>query len=100
MDFLFIALRLEVRQQGFTEFTQGMAPLSGLAPARSRRLWDRFGGLIRRHGGQPDNFAGVRALKCKFDPQWRRRYLATSSAYLPTGPLADAARLSARKRAS
>lgn len=97
MDFLFIALMLNLKEQGFKEFTMGVAPLSGLEPARSRRLWDRFGALIYRHGGAFYNFSGLRHFKEKFDPEWSPRYLATSSARLPLIPLADAARLIARK---
>lgn len=93
MDFLFVALMLELKRQGYSEFTLGIAPLSGLVPRRSRRLWDHFGSLIYRHGGHFYNFAGLRAFKEKFGPDWRPRYLATSSAHLPLVQLADAARL-------
>ncbi|NGM87332.1 bifunctional lysylphosphatidylglycerol flippase/synthetase MprF [Parapusillimonas sp. SGNA-6] len=97
MDFLFIALMLALKEQGYAEFSLGMAPLSGLTPQRSRRLWDRFGALIYRRGGRFYNFSGLRAFKEKFDPTWHPRYLATTSARLPLTQLADSARLIARK---
>lgn len=97
MDFLFTALMLRLKQEGYAEFTMGMAPLSGLAPERSRRLWDRFGALIYRHGGHFYNFSGLRTFKDKFGPEWRPRYLATTSAYLPLVQITDAARLISRK---
>lgn len=100
MEFLFIALMLELKEEGYAEFSLGMAPLSGLAPQRSRRLWDRFGALIYRHGGRFYNFSGLRAFKEKFHPEWHPRYLATTSTRVPLVPLADAARLIARKPAS
>jgi phosphatidylglycerol lysyltransferase len=86
-----------LKARGFAEFSLGMAPLSGLNPNRSGRLWDRFGSLIYRHGGGFYNFAGLRAFKQKFDPDWRPHYLATATALPPVGPLADAARLIAQR---
>lgn len=93
MEFLFTELMLQLKAQGYRAFSLGMAPLSGLAPERSRRLWDRFGALIYRHGGNFYNFAGLRAFKDKFHPDWRPRYLAAPSALPPLLTLADAARL-------
>lgn len=93
MEFLFTDLMLQLKAQGCLTFSLGMAPLSGLAPERSHRLWDRFGALIYRHGGNFYNFEGLRAFKDKFDPDWRPRYLAAPSALPPLLPLADAAKL-------
>lgn len=93
MDFLFTDLMLGLKAEGYRAFSLGMAPLSGLAPERSRRLWDRFGALIYSHGGNFYNFEGLRAYKDKFDPDWRPRYLAAPSALPPLLTLADAARL-------
>lgn len=97
MDFLFTALMLTLKDRGCRVFSLGMAPLSGLQPERSRRLWDRFGALIYRHGGSFYNFAGLRAFKEKFAPEWRPHYLAAPSRLPPLRPLADAARLIAGK---
>jgi len=93
MEFLFTALMLQLKEDGYRRFSLGMAPLSGLAPERSRRMWDRFGALIYRHGRSFYNFEGLRAFKAKFDPDWRPRYLAAPSALPPLLTLADAARL-------
>ncbi|MFN3646059.1 MAG: bifunctional lysylphosphatidylglycerol flippase/synthetase MprF [Gemmobacter sp.] len=93
MDFLFTDLMLRLKAEGYRAFSLGMAPLSGLAPERSRRLWDRFGALIYSHGGNFYNFEGLRAFKDKFHPDWRPRYLAAPSALPPLLTLADAARL-------
>ncbi|MCE8468573.1 phosphatidylglycerol lysyltransferase domain-containing protein, partial [Rhodovulum sulfidophilum] len=93
MEFLFTALMLRLKEEGHAAFSLGMAPLSGLSPERSRRLWDRFGALIYRHGRSFYNFEGLRAFKAKFDPDWRPRYLAAPSALPPLLTLADAARL-------
>lgn len=93
MDFLLTEMMLQLRAGGWTSLSLGMAPLSGLDPARSRRLWDRFGALIFRHGGNFDDFAGLRAFKQKFDPDWRPRYLAVPTSLPPLRPLVDAATL-------
>ena len=93
MEFLFTELMLQLKAQGFSRFSLGMAPLSGLSFERSRRMWDRFGNLIYRHGGAFYNFEGLRAFKAKFDPEWVPHYLATPSGMPPLLPLADAARL-------
>ncbi|UXU75920.1 MULTISPECIES: bifunctional lysylphosphatidylglycerol flippase/synthetase MprF [unclassified Paracoccus (in: a-proteobacteria)] len=93
MEFLFTELMLRLKAQGYRAFSLGMAPLSGLVPERSRRLWDRFGALIYRHGGNFYNFQGLRAFKDKFQPDWRPRYLAAPSAAPPLLTLADVARL-------
>ncbi len=93
MEFLFTDLMLRLKAEGFVEFSLGMAPLAGLDPKRSRRLWDRFGAALYRHGGDFYNFAGLRAFKAKFGPVWRPRYLAAPAAPTPLLPLADAALL-------
>lgn len=98
MEFLFTEVMLQLKAQGFARFSLGMAPLSGLDPDRSGRLWDRFGNLIYRHGGSFYNFEGLRAFKAKFDPDWLPHYLATPSGLPPLIPLADAARLISRDR--
>ncbi|KGJ05371.1 hypothetical protein IT41_06270 [Paracoccus halophilus] len=96
MEFLFTELMLRMKARGFGRFSLGMAPLSGLSPQRSGRLWDRFGDIAYRHGGAFYNFEGLRAFKAKFDPEWVPHYVATPSGMPPLLPLADAARLIAR----
>ncbi|WP_235931115.1 bifunctional lysylphosphatidylglycerol flippase/synthetase MprF [Paracoccus xiamenensis] len=96
MEFMFTEVMLQLKAQGFTRFSLGMAPLAGLTPHRSGRIWDRFGHIIYRRGGRFYNFEGLRAFKRKFDPEWYPHYLATSSGLPPLVPLTDAARLIAR----
>lgn len=93
MEFLFTELMLVLKAEGVRAFSLGMAPLSGLDPDRSHRIWDRFGAIIFQHGGNFYNFQGLRAFKDKFDPAWRVRYMAAPSALAPFLVLADAARL-------
>lgn len=97
MEFMFTALMLALKERGYPAFSLGMAPLAGLDPNRSRRVWDRFGALIFRHGGSFYKFEGLRAFKNKFAPDWQPHYLATPTTLPPLLPLADAARLIARQ---
>ncbi|WP_185958552.1 bifunctional lysylphosphatidylglycerol flippase/synthetase MprF [Paracoccus laeviglucosivorans] len=97
MEFMFTALMLTLKERGYPAFSLGMAPLAGLDPNRSRRVWDRFGSLIFRHGGSFYRFEGLRAFKDKFGPDWTPHYLATPTSMPPLLPLADAARLIARQ---
>jgi len=78
MDFLFIELILTLKQQGYNEFSLGMAPLSGFTGHDHARLWDRFGLMIYKNGKRFYNFEGLRNFKNKFDPQWVPRYMATT----------------------
>lgn len=75
MDFLFTELMLNLKDQGYEEFSLGMAPLAGLETRRGSRWTARMGALIYRHGGHFYNFEGLRRFKDKFDPEWRPRFL-------------------------
>ncbi|WP_340151971.1 bifunctional lysylphosphatidylglycerol flippase/synthetase MprF [uncultured Sneathiella sp.] len=77
MDYLFIRLMLQLKEEGYREFSLGMAPLSGLEQTRHKRLWDRLGITIYHLGEHFYNFEGLRAYKNKFGPEWRPRYMAT-----------------------
>jgi len=93
VEFLFTGLALALKAEGYDVLSLGMAPLAGFETRRTGRLWQRFGAAIFRHGGNFYNFAGLRAFKAQFDPDWRPHYLAVPSALPPLGPLADAALL-------
>lgn len=77
MDFLFVALMLALTEEGFQQFSLGMAPLSGLGSSRHPKIWDRVAGSVSRLGGHFYNFEGLRDYKDKFAPEWRSRYLMT-----------------------
>ena len=93
MDFLFIELFLWGQAQGHTRFSLGMAPLSGLAEHRLAGRWNRFAGLVARHGERFYGFSGLRRFKSKFAPQWRPRYLAAPGGVHLPAALLDATRL-------
>lgn len=93
MQFLFLELIAHFRDHGATEFSLGMAPLSGLEARHGTRLWNRFGAVLFRHGGAFYNFAGLRAFKQKFQPVWHPRFLAVPGSLPPLAALRDVALL-------
>ncbi len=76
MEYLFIQSILWAKEEGFSRFSVGMAPLSGLAEGPLAPSWSRFGATLFRLGEHFYNFQGLRAYKEKFDPEWEPRYLA------------------------
>jgi phosphatidylglycerol lysyltransferase len=71
-----VQLMLWGRQEGYTWFSLGMAPLSGIENRIAAPLWNRMGALLFQHGEHFYNFQGLRQYKDKFDPVWKPKYLA------------------------
>lgn len=93
MDYLFTGLFLWGQSQGYSRFSLGMAPLSGLAQHRLAGRWNRFANIVVRHGERFYGFSGLRKFKAKFLPVWRTRYFAAPGGmHLPTA-LIDVTRL-------
>ncbi len=76
MDALFAELMLWAEAQGFTWFSLGAAPFSGIERHQLAPIWNRIGGFVFEHGEHFYNFGGLRAFKEKFGPEWRPNYLA------------------------
>jgi phosphatidylglycerol lysyltransferase len=76
MDYLFVNLIEWAREQGLSEFSLGMAPLSGLENRRLAPLFARIGALVFAEGGALYGFEGLRAYKAKFAHAWRPLYIA------------------------
>jgi phosphatidylglycerol lysyltransferase len=93
MEFLFTELMLQLKADGYRQFSLGMAPLSGIGTGPNAKTWNRLGATIYRHGAHFYNFQGLRGFKDKFDPDWQPRYLAAPSTIAPIAPLADASLL-------
>ncbi len=89
MQFLFIALMERLKAEGTASFSLGMAPLAGLEVKYGARLWNRFGSVLFKYGGAFYNFAGLRAFKQKFGPDWRSRYFAVPGSLPPITALRD-----------
>jgi phosphatidylglycerol lysyltransferase len=78
MDALFAEMLMWGKEQGFTWFSLGAAPLSGLESRPLAPAWHRIGSFLFEHGEQFYKFEGLRSFKQKFDPQWSPEYLACS----------------------
>lgn len=76
MEYLNISLALWAKEQGFTYFCLGMAPLSGLENHALAPLWHKVGNTIFKSGSDFYNFEGVYFYKDKFNPVWQPVYLA------------------------
>ena len=93
MEYLFIKLMLQARQEGYHWFNLGMAPLSGLENRALSPLWNRLGSMVFRHGEHFYNFRGLRQYKDKFDPEWEPRYLASPGGLVLPRVIANTAAL-------
>jgi phosphatidylglycerol lysyltransferase len=94
MDYLFVELLTWGREQGFSTFEFGMAPLAGLQDRPLAPLMSRLGRLLFERGEDIYNFQGVRRYKDKYDPEWRPRYIAGPSKWSIPILLADVGLLS------
>ncbi|MER2507259.1 MAG: phosphatidylglycerol lysyltransferase domain-containing protein [Amaricoccus sp.] len=90
LEFLLLAIMLDLAAKGFQEISLGTAPLAGGSGRRDAELWHRFAAIVLRRVPGAD---GQRAFLARFQPSWRPRYLCCRSVLPPTGPLADAAML-------
>ena len=89
MEVLLTRLMLHYKDAGHATFNLGMAPLSGLSASEAAPVWHRVGRAVFEHGERYYNFAGLRAFKSKFRPDWRPRYLAVSGGLNPMLALTD-----------
>ena len=93
MDYLFVSLIEWGREQGMTEFSLGMAPLSGLENRRLAPLFARIGALVFAEGGALYSFEGLRQYKAKFATTWRPAYIAARPGVIMPMALLDVALL-------
>jgi phosphatidylglycerol lysyltransferase len=75
MDYLFVKLMLRNRDEGYTRFSLGMAPMSGIqereeASAMERAIYQFFQRLTFLF-----SFGGLKAYKAKFASRWEPRYV-------------------------
>lgn len=89
MEVLLTRLLLHYKDAGHATFNLGMAPLSGLSASEAAPVWHRVGRAVFEHGERYYNFAGLRAFKSKFRPEWRPRYLAVGGGINPMLALTD-----------
>ncbi|MCA9236520.1 MAG: bifunctional lysylphosphatidylglycerol flippase/synthetase MprF [Planctomycetales bacterium] len=95
MDYLFGQLMQWGRDQGYQQFSLGMAPLSGLDRHPLAPIWNRAGNALFTHGEHFYNFEGLRSYKEKFAPIWEPMYLLYPGGMSLPQVLLDLAALSA-----
>lgn len=76
MDYLFLMLFSWAKEQGYSHFYLGMAPLSNVGISRYAKKEEKAAQLIYRRTKARYNFKGLRQYKDKFHPQWQSKYLA------------------------
>lgn len=75
MDFLFVKLFLHCKEQGFTRFNLGMAPMSGFRSKEEATPEERAIHAFFQHLNFLFSFKGLQAYKAKFASAWEPRYL-------------------------
>lgn len=76
MDYLFIHAITWAKDNGYRWLDLGRAPLAGLENRRLAPVFARVGALVFEEGGALYGFAGLRAWKAKFAPEWRPCFIA------------------------
>ncbi|WP_040949045.1 bifunctional lysylphosphatidylglycerol flippase/synthetase MprF [Gorillibacterium massiliense] len=85
MDMLFISLLDWAKENGYSRFNLGMAPLSRVGQSHGAMREEKLARLVFRYGSHWYGFEGLRKYKQKFSPAWEPRYLAyPRGLYLPT----------------
>ena len=93
MEMMMVRLIEWARSQGYERFNLGMAPLSGMPSGRLAPVWAQLGHALFANGERLYGFAGLRAFKAKFGPDWVSRYIATPPGAAMPRALIDLARL-------
>lgn len=78
MDYLFAKLLLNLKAQGFTKFSLGLAALSGVGEAAEDNLYEKALHQVYEHLNRFFSYKGLRSYKAKFDPVWEERFLVYS----------------------
>ena len=94
MDYLFVELLQWGKEQGYTAFEFGVAPLAGLQDRPLAPIMSRVGLLLYERVEEIYNFQGVRRYKDKYDPVWQPRYIAAPRKWAIPFLLADVGLLS------
>lgn len=92
-EYLLIALAIELKQQGISQFSLGLSPLSELKPSKGAPIAYRLGSLIFRRSNQFYNYQGLSRFKEKLQPNWEARYMAVPAGLDPLIALTDTATL-------
>ncbi len=93
METMMVRLIEWARDAGYERFNMGMAPLSGMPTGRLAPIWARVGHALFANGERLYGFAGLRAFKAKYGPEWVSRYVATPTGVEMPRAMIDLARL-------
>jgi lysylphosphatidylglycerol synthetase-like protein (DUF2156 family) len=74
MDYLFVKLMLRCKEQGFTRFNLGMAPMSGFQEREEASAAERATHLFFQRLNFLFSFGGLKRYKAKFATDWEPRY--------------------------
>jgi phosphatidylglycerol lysyltransferase len=75
MDYLFTALMLSLKEQGYRTFNMGMAAYSGVGDEPGASLEERAAHELAEHATHFFSYKGMRDYKGKFEPIWEDRFL-------------------------
>ncbi|MBC1419311.1 bifunctional lysylphosphatidylglycerol flippase/synthetase MprF [Listeria fleischmannii] len=76
MDFLFIHLFEDAKEQGYQVFNMGMAPLANVGESKYAFLGERMAGLVYRYSQGFYGFKGLRNYKAKYVNVWVQKFVA------------------------
>lgn len=74
MDYLFISLFAYMKDEGFSYFNLGMAPLSNVGTSKKSFIQERIAYLVYEFGSRFYSFRGLRDYKEKYAAEWLSRY--------------------------
>ena len=77
MRYALMEAMMWAREQGYERFNLGAAPLSGIRSSAVTPVWNQLSLAVRGVGEKYFNFAGLRAFKDWFYPEWEARYLVS-----------------------
>ncbi len=76
MDFLFINLFENAKENGYQVFNMGMAPLANVGESKYAFLGERMAGLVYRYSQGFYGFKGLRKYKAKYVNVWVQKFVA------------------------
>jgi phosphatidylglycerol lysyltransferase len=75
MDYLFGALLVQLKADGYHGFSLGLSPLAAVGTAPDSRLMEQALHQLYEHLNRVFSYKGLHAYKDKFHPSWEPSYL-------------------------
>ncbi|MGX4599772.1 bifunctional lysylphosphatidylglycerol flippase/synthetase MprF [Faecalimicrobium sp. JNUCC 81] len=76
MDFIFVNLFQWGRENGYSKFNMGLAPLSNVGVSKYSFLSEKIAAQVYAHGQRFYSFQGLKKFKEKYCDSWDGRYMA------------------------